>query len=450
MTTELSNTGAQDAARIETAIRREGKRRLGSITLSRSIALVAIAGVVAIIAPWPEVLFYQALILLLIVTGILQMLLGRSRWSRDWHVFLFISLDMALLVVTLLSPNPFSPDPLPPQFVLRFGNFIYIFVFISILAITLRPSLPLWAGVNAAVFWIIGIVWLVNLPGSTTEPVQARSTRSNDPTAGEISELILEPGFIDLGIQFQNLLVLLIISVVLSFATRSARRLVIREAGQARRVANLSRYLPVEAIAELANRDDPFAKEREADVAVLFTDIVGFSAMAENQNPHQVIALLREAHQLVEREVFEHGGVLDKFIGDGAMATFGATQARSDAKTHAASNGIACAAAILSAATRWNEDRAHRGLPPVRLSAGLHYGPVVVGDVGSARRTELAVIGDTVNVAARLEVMTRKLNVSACISDEAVAAAGDNTGLKNIGPHPVKGRTEPVTIWTPA
>jgi adenylate cyclase len=147
----------------------------------------------------------------------------------------------------------------------------------------------------------------------------------------------------------------------------------------------------------------------------------------------------------VERAVFAHGGVLDKFIGDGAMATFGAAHPAPDD----AARAVACVGAILAEVADWNHGRMRRDEPPVGISIGLHYGPVVVGDVGSARRMELAVIGDTVNVASRIEQLTRVLGAPAAISQEAIdAAGGAPPGAVRVGPHKVHGRERPVTLWT--
>lgn len=125
------------------------------------------------------------------------------------------------------------------------------------------------------------------------------------------------------------------------------------------------------------------------------------------------------------------------------MASFGAVRRDGEDGREAAVRAVECARGILAAAA----ERNRRGGEPARISVGLHFGPVVVGDVGSARRMELAVIGDAVNVAARLETMTRELGVGAAVSDQAVAAAGRPAGLRLIGPRPIQGREKPVTVW---
>ena len=153
----------------------------------------------------------------------------------------------------------------------------------------------------------------------------------------------------------------------------------------------------------------------------------------------------------MERAVFDHGGTLDKFLGDGVMATFG-TPETSPAD---AANALACARAMLAEIDAWNARRAAAGLPTVKLSVGVHYGDVVLGDIGTARRLEFAVLGDTVNVAARLETLTRKLHCRIAASDELVSQARDSRpgealfeGFAVTAEQQLRGRGEPVKVWT--
>jgi adenylate cyclase len=130
------------------------------------------------------------------------------------------------------------------------------------------------------------------------------------------------------------------------------------------------------------------------------------------------------------------------------MATFGTP----DVGPADAAHALGAARAMLASIAAWNGERAAKGEAPVRLSIGIHYGLVVLGDVGSARCLEFAVIGDVVNVASRLEELTRELDASVVVSDEAVRAAGGReaaalTGLEFADPHPLRGRATPLAIW---
>ena len=116
--------------------------------------------------------------------------------------------------------------------------------------------------------------------------------------------------------------------------------------------------------------------------------------------------------------MFRHNGTLDKFMGDGLMATFGTPVAGPED----AANALTCACAMADAVREWNEERALGGEPEVRSSFGLHFGPAVLGDVGDENRMEFAVIGNTVNVASRVEALTRNLGVQIAMTEETEQA----------------------------
>ena len=180
--------------------------------------------------------------------------------------------------------------------------------------------------------------------------------------------------------------------------------------------------------------------------------MVGFTGWAEGRDPAEVAGLLREVHGAVADQVFRAGGVLDKFIGDGAMASFGLAPQDPAAPDPAdlAARALGCAEAILSAVEGLNRRRAAAGQDPVRLSVGLHLGPVVVGDVGAEGRMELATVGDAVNVASRIEALTRVLGCAACASGaviEALPGDAPPPGWRFAGAHILPGRREAMPIW---
>lgn len=138
---------------------------------------------------------------------------------------------------------------------------------------------------------------------------------------------------------------------------------------------------------------------RVTEASVLFADLVGFTAFAERARPEEVAELLGDYFNQAVEAVFEAGGTLDKFIGDAVMAFFGAPLEQPD---HA-QRAVRAAIRLQRDLADWNEERGRRGLPQVTARIAINSGPVVVGDVGSARRVDYTVLGNTVNVAARLE-----------------------------------------------
>jgi adenylate cyclase len=130
----------------------------------------------------------------------------------------------------------------------------------------------------------------------------------------------------------------------------------------------------------------------------MYVDIVGFTKFAEGKTANQIVDTLRQFHAYTERAILDNKRTLDKFLGDGVMATFG-TPRSSDQD---ASNAPSCANALLSAVDQWNQQRQGDKAEEIKMSIGLHYREVVLGDIGSERRLEFAVLSDVVNVASRL------------------------------------------------
>jgi adenylate cyclase len=160
------------------------------------------------------------------------------------------------------------------------------------------------------------------------------------------------------------------------------------------------------------------------------------------------MALLRAFHTRVERAVFLHGGMVDKFIGDGALACFGVPEPSADD----------CAAALRAARAldadlaAWGEAALTHGRQPLQAGIGIHHGSILAGDIGGDRQFQFTVIGDTVNVASRIEALTRPEHASIVISDAVAgrAAADDPDalqGLERLTPRLLRGVDEPIGLW---
>jgi adenylate cyclase len=433
---ELPRRMAQRLAAEEEAGRRIALR-------GRSVALGAVGLLLLALVPYPQVLYYEALLGVFLLLGFAGLALQNSTAHRWWQDYLLIALDFALLAFTLIYPNPLSPVEYPPQLALRTGNFPYFYVILAGLAFGFRPRHVLWGGVMGALAWGVGVVWLISLPG-TILMIPPSDETSAMSAAGSL------PTVIDLDGPLQDIGVFLIVAALLALIVGRSRALILRQARLERERANLARYFKPETVNRLASQDAAMAQIREQNVAVLFADIVGFTHWAERHAPTEVIRLLREVHSRLEGAVFHHDGTLDKFIGDGMMATFGTP----DAGPHDATSAIACAVAILAEFEAWNVRRSRAGEEPVRISLGLHYGPVVVGNIGTERRLEFGVLGDTVNVANRLEAITRDLNCRAVISvtiadavkREQAGGAALLEGFEERGPQALRGREEKVPV----
>jgi adenylate cyclase len=164
----------------------------------------------------------------------------------------------------------------------------------------------------------------------------------------------------------------------------------------------LERYHSPSVIEEVLHRSDEGVQRlQSAEATVLFADLVGFTAFAENAPPESVAESLDTFLDLSVEAIFRAGGTLDKFIGDCVMAFFGAPVAQADHALRA----VRAAVEIQDGLAAWNVRRTAEGLPGFEARIGLNSGPVVVGDIGSSRRVDYTVLGNTVNVAARLEAL---------------------------------------------
>jgi len=263
---------------------------------------------------------------------------------------------------------------------------------------------------------------------------------------------MLDPNDPQISLRVQEVVVFLIVAGILALRGYRANQLLIRQADIAAERANLSRYFPPSLVEDLAHRDHPLAEVSSQQVAVLFADIVGFTRIAETLSPQRTIALLRDFHGLIAAAVFEEGGTLDKFLGDGVMATFGTPQTAPDD----AARALSAARRIVAVTDRWNAERKDTGEAAFPVSVGVHYGSVVLGDIGTPDRLEFATLGDTVNVASRLEAATRELGCRMIVSDtllqHALAAGGAGpslgAGLSRHAGLALRGRRMPIDVWT--
>lgn len=182
------------------------------------------------------------------------------------------------------------------------------------------------------------------------------------------------------------------------------------------------------------------------NVCVLFSDIRNFTAYCENRSPQEVISLLNEYFSEMTSAIHKHGGTVDKFIGDGMMAFFGAPQSLECAER----NALETAQDMLVNLQQLNEKLVTRGIAPIKIGIGLNSGAVVVGHVGSATRHEYTAIGDVVNTASRIEGLTKELQYPILCSSAVAKAVNFSGGLVDLGKHAIKGHTDiQVYGWKP-
>ena len=419
------------------ALERNKREGMDLAVRARIGALSATAVLLVILNPEWDVLWYHGLLLCLIIVGFAQRRVGRVGQSGAELALLFA--DLALMTVALLAPNPFQTDPVPTALIFRFEVFQFFFVILAAGVLTYSWRTIIAIGNWTAGMWVLGTVcvWYFG----TTYPELTAAAQAMWPDRPDLARAF-DPNSVNWDLRFQQIVVFFMVACILAVAVRRYQNLVLDSAEMARERTNLARYFSPSMVEELSTKDEPLGQIRSHDAAVLFVDIVGFTAFSDGRPAQEVIETLRAFHARMESEVFAHGGTLDKYLGDGLMATFGTPLPAEDD----AASALACVMAMAYRMDKLNAERRVDGLPEIDARFGLHFGPVVLGDIG-ANRLEFAVLGDTVNMACRIEGLTRNLEVRAVVSDAAVQAAGDHGRLRRAPDQEVRGLADPLPVW---
>ena len=219
--------------------------------------------------------------------------------------------------------------------------------------------------------------------------------------------------------------------------------LVIDDISREKRVrSTMARYMAKEVLDKVLEAGEGALEATVHEATVLFSDIRGFTSIAEVLGSHKTVAMLNDYFSDMVEVIFAHSGVLDKYIGDAIMAVFGAPVTN----PYDADNAVIVATEMMAALRDFNK-RDGAGPDPISIRIGLSTGEVVAGTIGSARRMEYTVIGDTVNMAARLEAANKFYGTDLLLSSWTVDQLSSRDGLRQIDMLRVKGIAKPVTIF---
>ncbi len=449
----LRGTGdGSSKAVVQAVLRLHEERNFKRLTVVRSLMFMAVFVWLGFNYSWPIAFDNAPILGAFIANGLVAYALAHGRSDRPWVAFAVTLVDAILLGFTLLAPGRTYPDAWPWPTVLRQPSFLYFLLLPAIASLGFRPLMVLWSALCVGAVWALGTALIAGSPGAVSTIPELGET-GPELSARQL-EVYLSPHYVHIDDAKVRIFVTFLIALILAYGAHRARRLMIEQAEVVRQRANLARYVAPNMVEALARIDRPMGEVRTHEAAVLFADIKGFTALAEAGSPAATMRLLREFHGRMAGCVFAHGGTFDKFIGDGLMATFGTPEPAPDA----ADRALACGRSMLAAIAEWRQSRVALGEAPVEVGIGIHFGPVVMGDIGggseggakgeAGQRFEFAVIGDTVNVASRLERLTRSLDRPLLVSAALCRALHEPaTDLEPLGPHHLDGRSGEVEVW---
>ncbi|MCL6607130.1 MAG: adenylate/guanylate cyclase domain-containing protein [Geminicoccaceae bacterium] len=311
------------------------------------------------------------------------------------------AIDVTVLMVTIWSFHLQYGQP--AAMYLRAPTLMYLFVLIALRALRFEPGLVLLTGGLGALGWLVLLGWAL------AEQPSVGVTRSFPEYAMSYAILI--------GAEVDKVLSILATTAILALALHRGRKLLVRAATEQQAAADLSRFFAPEVAGRIRNESLELrpgqAELREA--AILFVDLRGFSRFVAAAPPRAVMELLSEYQACIVGVVRKHGGSIDKFLGDGILASFGATRP----SPSWAAQALRAVEELVAEAARWRADRLARGLPAPPVNAALATGRVLFGTVGDAERLEYTVIGEAVNRAAKLEKHCKREGATAVIELEA-------------------------------
>jgi adenylate cyclase len=344
-----------------------------------------------------------------------------------------VVIDLALLMALIWGFHIQYGQP--PAFYLKVPTLLTAFIFIALRTLRFEVRYVVLAGVSAAIGWAALVTYAVI---ATPEDVVRRDFVG-----------YLTGNRILIGAEVEKILAILAVTGVLALALVRARRLLVRAAVDGAAARDLSRFFDPEIADRIRGAEAPLkAGEGEArEAAILFLDIRGFTRLGTALPPAALMAVLTEYHARLVPLIQRHGGTIDKFLGDGILATFGAAQ-RSE---RYAADALEAVDAAMAEAARWRAERASRHELPLAINAGVVAGRIVFGAVGDERRLEYTVIGDVVNLAAKLEKHNKLEGTRALATADTYARAvaqgyAPERTIETRPQRPVSGLAQPIDL----
>jgi adenylate cyclase len=331
----------------------------------------------------------------LVVTIIRLYLAYRHRMSAPL-LYLSIIIDMSLLLGMIWSFHLQYQQP--PSFYLKSPTLLYVFIFIALRALRFEARYVITAGVVAAIGWAAMAVYATLASGGM-------DVVTRDYVYYLTSNSVLK------GAELDKVITILTVTAIIAVAITRANKLLVKAVAEGAAAHDLSRFFSPEIARQItsAEQEITIGRGQARDAAILMVDIRGFTSLSTIVKPDDLVCLLAEYQSRIVPIIQRHGGTIDKFMGDGIMATFGAAVT---SPTYAA-DALNTVDDIMEDASAWGAELRQEGKPILKMGAAVATGRIIFGAVGDESRMEYTVIGDAVNLSAKLEKHTKSEGVRA-------------------------------------
>ncbi len=350
----------------------------------------------------------------------INLTLARIGFYRVWLPWVYSTMDVMILLAMPFGLTRLYHVGL--QDALQVPGMALIFVILAHAALRYQPYLLLYTATLYSLGW--AILFFLDDTGAETRTLE-----------------------LPFRVEYARLAIVILVAGILAYSVMRTRRLLVRAAVEARSKSNLAKYLPAPLVQEMADNGIHLAEQtRTQMVVVMFIDICGFTTLSEHTPPGELVTILREFRTRLSRVILDHGGTIDKFIGDAIMVEFGVP----DPEPTDADAALACGRDLLIALQDWARDRREAGHEAITAGIGMHFGEVISGAIGDVRRLEYTVIGDTVNAAERIESLCHKLEVPMLVSQALLDAAGaipEGLKVEEVAPLTLRGRKTSIALY---
>ena len=361
------------------------------------------------------------------VFACLRLYLSYKSRMAHWVLVLSIVIDMGLLLGLIWSFHIQYMQP--PSFYLKSPTLLYIFIFVALRALRIEPGYVLLSGLVGAVGWLLLVILAI-------ADESGLSVITRDYVVYLTSNSVLIGGEID------KIISILVVTAILTLAVSRARRLMVRSIVDGSAAENLSLFIPEGVAAQIAKSDGPLinAQTETREASILFVDLTSFTSLAERLAPERLIATLNEYFLVISEPIERNHGVINQFQGDAILASF-------NLPTRDPDHAISAISAALEIQKILNGHQFEGGIT-LSTRAGINTGTVVGGFIGTPQRLSYTVYGDDVNIASRLQVLSKRYNTTNLVSMRTMQLCdGQRFTFKEKGSENLRGRSQRVIFY---